>query len=121
MTCGCASKGELRVGDFGMIFAFEILDAETVDECGSTCDAEPIDVSSGVFAVLITDPEGTTTTYAAPDVTLSTDGTDGMFELEIPTGLFDAPGVWRRQGRVTVGGRRWSSPIVCFEVLPNLD
>lgn len=120
-SCGCSSEGEIHVGDHGMIVVFEVLDADSVDDCESACDAEPIDVSGGVFTVIFTDPDGAATSYTAPDVTLSTDGSDGRFELEVPSGLLNAPGIWRRQGRVVVNGRRWSSAIKCFEVLPNLD
>lgn len=121
MSCACKANPAIRVGDYGVAFVFEVLDAGSLGECESPCDAEPVDVSAGVFTVIFTDPQGNSTTFVAPDVTLSTDGTDGRFQVVVPAGLFDVAGPWRRQARVVVSGKRWTSPIECFDVLPNLD
>lgn len=99
---------EIHVNDYGTIFraTFKDQDNAVVNISGAT---------NKYF--LFEKPDCTDVTKTA---SLYSDGTDGIIEYTVESGLFNIPGIWQVQGYVTYPNGSWYSDIVEFRVRDNL-
>ena len=83
------------LGDFGTVFELEILDQ----------DGSVVDVSGATTKeVVLENPNGKATSYAA---SFTTDGTDGKIEYTLKEGDVDKTGIWRVQGYIVLPAGEW--------------
>lgn len=107
----CTEK-ETHYNDIGTVFLV------TVQDCVSGT-ATALDVSSTtVRQLILSSPDGTSSTKSA---ILNTDGTDGKIKYTTVDGDLSQVGTWRIQVRVVFGSSGdWKSDISTFKVLENL-
>ena len=120
----------IYVGDYGMPFVFtaqKYVSGIDLDDPDLALTA--IDISShDSLRIDFVSPSGTLVSYTDATnlaVTLTTDGTDGKFQVLGSSSLFDAAGIWKRQGHVIFPAssptRKWSSEVIRFEVFDGLS
>ena len=124
MQCGTPNPKKIYVGDFGVVFRFQVLEPVGVGSLPLS-PATPVDISG--FSTLRVDfrkPDNTLLafTHATNNaVALVDGGLTGIFQLKAASGDLDADGTWKVQGSAILPNLlQWSSDVICFEVLPRL-
>lgn len=101
------SLDKIIATDYGQVIELTFIDVDT---------AAAADVSTYTTAqqMIFTSPAGTETTKTAA---FKTDGTDGIIDYTVESGLFSAAGTWTVRGRVTTGSAQLSTEEHLFTVL----
>lgn len=100
---------DIRVDDFGTVFRATIKDQ----------DDRVVNVSGSIQTLLkFKNPEGTLYTKPA---SVWSDGSSGIIEYTIESGLLDTGGRWEMQGYVQTSTGQWHTSIVNFFVQDNLE
>ena len=98
----------VHVGDIGTALILTVRDQ----------DGKIVDLSQvSALSMVLLKPDLTTLMKTA---VLVTDGKDGQMQYVTIANDLDQPGVWRRQGIVTIGAGKWESDTVSFSVEANL-
>lgn len=94
----------IHVGDVGTEFVVAVTDE----------DGSAVNISAAApMLIFLTKPDGT---VLAKTAVLDTTGTNGLMKYVTVAGDLSAPGRWKIQGRVTLGGSRWSTREAAFTV-----
>lgn len=101
------SFSNIVAGDFGQVAQLTFVDTDT----GQAAD---ISSYSASVQMIFVDPDGNETAKAA---TFATDGTDGVIEYVVESGLFNQAGNWRVYGRVAGADSRLTTVWHRFTVL----
>jgi hypothetical protein len=97
----------MRVGDYGTVIRVTI-----------TEDDVAVNISAATEKVIrLAKPDGTVTEYTA---SFTTDGTDGLIQSTVASGVLDQAGIWKVQGRVKTASAQWYSSTSEVEVEDNL-
>lgn len=101
-------SNEIHVDDIGTVLVVTITD-----------DGQVVDLSSATETIIII-KKPNTLPYEKT-ASFYTDGTDGKISYTVVAGDLDAPGVYKIQGKVSIGGGTFRSEISTFKVHCNLD
>lgn len=110
-----ACVDELYIEDTGTSIEF------LMKECDDSDPDNPVEVVVDISSVTAMDitfvrPDDTTFVKSMPDVSLMTDGTDGLLNyLTIVTDL-DMEGNWKAQAKITMPTGSWYSGVISFKV-----
>ena len=100
---------DVHKNDIGTVFELTIVDQ----------DDEIVDISSATTKTIrFQRPDGSVLTK---DASLVNTGTDGKMKYVTVTGDLNRVGLWQVQGFVAIGAGSWSSDLVQFIVLGNLE
>lgn len=103
------SFDNIVVGDYGQVAQLTFIDTDTNV-------AADISAYSTLQQMVFTDPSGNVTAATAA---FGSDGTDGIIQYTIASGLFDEAGDWKVRGRVTSGAAELTSVNYAFNVLAD--
>ena len=98
---------QIHVGDVGTQLI------GTVKDSGAAVDIS----SASLLQMFIKKPDSTSMTKTA---SLNSDGTDGKMKYTSVSGDFDQVGVYKIQGKVTIGSATYYSSISSFKVYKNI-
>lgn len=103
MTC------EIHTNDIGTAIRLNIVD----------CNDSALDVSDATAKYIkFKKPSGSVVTKAA---TFYTDGSDGIIQYVVESGVIDENGSWKVQGLVTVNDYEWHTSMKTFKVSRNIS
>ncbi len=98
---------EIHKDDIGTVFEVTVQENEVA-----------IDISTAtVKEIILSDPDGTPTTFAAA---FKTDGTDGIIQYTTVASDLSIAGNWRIQARLTLPAGDWRTDVGKFIVHENL-
>ena len=100
---------DIHVGDTGTMFRLTIKDKNG--------DVFSLEDATALF-IVFAKPDRTVAERVA---TLYTDGTDGVMKYITESGDLDQSGRWKVQAVVEKPTGRWSSSVVKFKVIANLE
>lgn len=99
---------EVHINDIGTALRLNVLD----------CNDAALDISDATsIDIVLKKPSGTSVTKTGSFVT---DGSDGVIQYVVESGVIDENGSWKIQGVVTVNDYQWHSSIKTFKVSRNI-
>ena len=98
---------EIHIGDIGTELKIQIQD------CGTIVDIS----AASQLSIMLKKPNGNTLTKSA---SLVNDGTDGLMQYVVESGVLDQSGSWKIQALVVFNTSKWYTNYETFKVYRNI-